>query len=187
MASMMTTPAAADGVASVTGGGGGGDAAGHASFSGQLSKFTNVVKGWQPRWFTLESGRLDYYLTDERGGRKRRGGSSLDGALVLPSDEDSQTFTVQFAAGDTFKLRAANVRERQVWVDRVREAAQRATASSPARESAASVVGTVVASGVAANGQPSQRLQHLNLSVPDAFGSVQDMLRQAEVRPSFTK
>lgn len=31
---------------------------------GQLSKFTNLVKGWQFRWFMLdaESGSLAYYL-----------------------------------------------------------------------------------------------------------------------------
>ena len=38
-------------------------------FEGQLYKFTNVVKGWQFRWFVLrpEFGRLDYYLVEERG------------------------------------------------------------------------------------------------------------------------
>lgn len=30
---------------------------------GQLFKYTNVVKGWQYRWFVLnpEAGRLEYY------------------------------------------------------------------------------------------------------------------------------
>ena len=34
---------------------------------GQLNKFTNVVKGWQYRWFVLtpETGNLEYYLMDE--------------------------------------------------------------------------------------------------------------------------
>jgi len=178
-------------------GGGGGDAGGiggvgvaSAPFSGQLSKFTNVMKGWQPRWFVLDGGRLDYYLTDERGGRKRRGGYALDGALVLPSDEDSQTFHVQFAGGDSFKLRAVNVRERQMWVDRVRAEAQKA--SSP---SGSGGLGTGTASApppsrpplsrsylLNANGEPSRRLQHLNLSVLDAFGSVEDILRQTAVK-----
>lgn len=33
-------------------------------FEGQLCKYTNVVKGWQFRWFVLdpETGVLDYYL-----------------------------------------------------------------------------------------------------------------------------
>ena len=31
---------------------------------GQLSKWTNLMKGWQYRWFTLDpdSGMLDYYV-----------------------------------------------------------------------------------------------------------------------------
>ncbi len=32
----------------------------------------------------------------------------------MPSDEDSQTFTVNFASGETYKLRAENAKERQV-------------------------------------------------------------------------
>jgi hypothetical protein len=32
----------------------------------------------------------------------------------VPSDEDSQTFTVNFASGETYKLRAENAKERQV-------------------------------------------------------------------------
>ena len=34
----------------------------------QLSKFTNVVKGWQYRWFVLEpeAGRLEYHLLEDR-------------------------------------------------------------------------------------------------------------------------
>ena len=34
------------------------------SMEGQLSKFTNLVKGWQNRWFVLdaESGNLAYFL-----------------------------------------------------------------------------------------------------------------------------
>lgn len=33
-------------------------------YEGQLIKFTNVVKGWQGRWFILnpEIGTLEYYL-----------------------------------------------------------------------------------------------------------------------------
>ncbi len=114
--------------------------------AGQLSKFTNVVKGWQPRWFVLdpESGRLEYFLPKSEGGLgdkltshhsssgsafahgpgKSRGAQHLAGAVVLPSDEDSQTFNVNFASGESFKLRGANARERQLWVDRVRAVVQ---------------------------------------------------------------
>ena len=38
-------------------------------FTGQLNKFTNVVRGWQPRWFVVrpETGMLDYHLMEETG------------------------------------------------------------------------------------------------------------------------
>ena len=45
--------------------------------------------------------------------------------MVVPSDEDSQTFQVNFASGESYKLRAANVKDRQVWVDRIRAVAHR--------------------------------------------------------------
>lgn len=37
--------------------------------SGQLYKYTNVVKGWQQRWFAVdqETGILSYYLFDGPG------------------------------------------------------------------------------------------------------------------------
>ena len=69
-----------------------------------------------------ESGRLEYYLLEERNGRCR-GSHYLAGALVLPSDEDSQTFSVNFASGEVYKVRATNPRERQIWVDRIRACA----------------------------------------------------------------
>lgn len=33
---------------------------------GQLSKYTNVVKGWQYRWFILDpkTGKLSYFLVN---------------------------------------------------------------------------------------------------------------------------
>ena len=44
-------------------------------FEGQLNKFTNVVKGWQYRWFVLdpETGSLQYFLLDEKSGKCRWG------------------------------------------------------------------------------------------------------------------
>ena len=97
------------------------DAEHRRRFEGQLNKFTNVVKGWQYRWFVLdpESGRLEYYLLEDRNG-KCRGSQHLAGAVVIPSEEDGQTFTVNLASGEMFKVRASHAKERQMWVDRLR-------------------------------------------------------------------
>ncbi|KAL1469272.1 hypothetical protein MTO96_004978 [Rhipicephalus appendiculatus] len=42
---------------------------------GQLYKYTNVVKGWQYRWFVLnpDIGMLEYYMLDEVKKGKPRG------------------------------------------------------------------------------------------------------------------
>ena len=94
-------------------------------WEGQLSKFTNVVKvklsfalkcsplfinillcqGWQYRWFVLEpsAGVLEYYLLEDRNGRCRAS-QSMAGAVISPSQEDENTFTINFTSGETYKV-----------------------------------------------------------------------------------
>ena len=48
----------------------------------------------------------------------------LAAAVISPSDEDSNTFTVNSATGDMFKLRAADARARHEWVSRIRSVAE---------------------------------------------------------------
>jgi hypothetical protein len=143
---------------------------------GQLSKFTNVVKGWQYRWFVLEpeSGTLEYFLPEERA--RSRGRQHLAGAAVLPSEEDGHTFSVQFASGEVYKVRASQTRERQAWVDRLRATSHRHSqalaGARGAREGDAPSGGRPV----------EEHLQSLSLSALDAFGTVHDMLRRAQDR-----
>ncbi|CAH8573270.1 unnamed protein product [Heterobilharzia americana] len=94
---------------------------------GQLLKFTNVVKGYQYRWFVIDpdSGRIEYYeKEDHKRSLKPRGGLNLIYASVCPSDEDSQTFVINAANGDLLKLKAIDAKERQHWVDRLRAVAE---------------------------------------------------------------
>lgn len=161
------------------------------TYEGQLNKFTNVVKGWQYRWFVLtpETGNLDYYLMDEGVIGKRRGRQHVAGTIVVPSEEDSQTFHVNFGSGESYKLRAANVRDRQVWVDRIRQVAHRHE-SAMARDNAPPMIHKEflgppppgAKSLLSSNGQPTSQLQHLSLSVLDAFGSVHDILQQTDLK-----
>jgi len=160
------------------------------TYEGQLNKFTNVVKGWQYRWFVLTpgAGNLDYYLMDEGVIGKRRGQQHIAGTVVIPSEEDSQTFHVNFASSESYKLRAANVRDRQVWVDRIRAVAHRHE-SAMARDNAPPIVHKELLlpppgskSLLASNGEPTPQLQHLSLSVLDAFGSVHDILQQTDMK-----
>ena len=99
--------------------------------------FVNL--GWQYRWFELhpETGQLEYYYYEDHGlhdlvsgkDKARKIGNKgkkehIAGAVVVPSEEDSQTFYVNFASGESYKLRAPNVKERQIWVDRIRAVSQ---------------------------------------------------------------
>lgn len=97
-------------------------------FSGQLYKYTNVMKGWQYRYFMVDAngGLLHYYLCEgeKPEGSVPRGSVHLAGAVICPSEEDSKTFTVNCASGDMLKLRAADARARQEWVNGLRAVAE---------------------------------------------------------------
>ncbi|XP_076340122.1 oxysterol-binding protein-related protein 11-like isoform X1 [Tachypleus tridentatus] len=92
---------------------------------GLLSKYTNMVKGWQNRWFVLNpvAGFLEYYMVDEIK-KRPRGVVRLAGAVISPSDEDSQTFTVSAVCGEVYRLRASDAKQRQFWVNRLRSAVE---------------------------------------------------------------
>jgi hypothetical protein len=106
--------------------------------AGSLFKYTNVVKGeniffvslfvvdnknislsgFQQRFCRVdaENGILSYYLSDlgeDQFSGNPRGQVHLTGALINPSDEDSRTFTINPAAGETIKLKANDARSRQ--------------------------------------------------------------------------
>ncbi|ODM98093.1 Oxysterol-binding protein-related protein 11 [Orchesella cincta] len=144
---------------------------------GQLYKYTNVMKGWQYRWFVLnpDKGTFEYYVSDTdklQMNNRPRGALHLAGAVISPSEEDSHTFVVNSASGDVYKLRAADARERQSWITRLRIVAERhshalAQTNSPlvSRE----------------HGSSTARMVPTNLSILDAFAQVQEWLHKAEI------
>ena len=78
-----------------------------------LRKFTNVGKGWQFRWFVLDTSSmmLEYYLVNAKDG-KCRGRQVMEGALIIPSEEDGHTFSINFSTGEVYKVRAVEAKER---------------------------------------------------------------------------
>ncbi|KAB0805485.1 hypothetical protein PPYR_02455 [Photinus pyralis] len=89
-----------------------------AVMEGSLSKWTNVMKGWQYRWFVLDenSGLLSYYTSKEKMMRGvRRGCVRLKGAVIGIDDEDESTFTVT-VDHKTFHFQARDAEEREKWV-----------------------------------------------------------------------
>lgn len=133
-------------------------------FSGQLYKYTNVMKGWQYRYFMVDAnaGLLHYYLCEGEkvGWNVPRGSVHLAGAVICPSDEDSKTFTVNCASGDMLKLRASDARARQEWVNGLRAVAESHTKAT------------------SVNSPPMPARDHL--AVLDAMGYVRTQLQQTE-------
>ncbi|GLH14142.1 Oxysterol-binding protein [Gryllus bimaculatus] len=154
---------------------------------GQLYKYTNVMKGWQYRWFILdpETGYLEYYLNETERKQKPRGSVHLAAAVISPSDEDSNTFTVNSANGEMFKLRAADARARQEWVNRIRAVAEMHTMaiaqSNPPLPPREHSVALPLPHGAVTVPGPSQGPRvHCSLAVLDAFSTVRDHLHRVE-------
>ncbi|XP_058807187.1 oxysterol-binding protein-related protein 11 [Phymastichus coffea] len=150
-------------------------------YEGLLYKYTNAMKGWQYRWFILnpETGELHYFLSESEKNQKPRCSIYLAGAVIAPSDEDSNTFIVNSATGDMFKLRATDARARQEWVDKLRAVTEmytRAIASSHPplrpREHSASLRPS---SSSSSSGNPVVKLEVL-----DAFANCREQLNKAE-------
>ncbi|XP_014227981.1 oxysterol-binding protein-related protein 9 isoform X2 [Trichogramma pretiosum] len=93
------------------------------TMEGSLSKWTNVVNGWQYRWFVLDdnAGLLSYYTSKEKMKRgARRGCVRLKGAVIGIDDEDDSTFTITTSSSKddpkTFHFQTRNGEERERWV-----------------------------------------------------------------------
>ncbi|MED6259926.1 Oxysterol-binding protein- protein 11 [Ataeniobius toweri] len=99
------------------------------NIDGYLMKYTNLVTGWQYRFFVLnnDAGLLEYFVNEQSRPQKPRGMLPLAGAVISPSDEDSHTFTVNAISGEQYKLRASDAKERQHWVSRLQICTQHHT------------------------------------------------------------
>ncbi|XP_078526855.1 oxysterol-binding protein-related protein 9 isoform X2 [Lissotriton helveticus] len=98
---------------------------------GPLSKWTNVMKGWQYRWFVLDynAGLLSYYTSKDKMMRgSRRGCVRLRGAVIGIDDEDDSTFTITVDQ-KTFHFQARDADEREKWINALEETILRHTLS----------------------------------------------------------
>lgn len=85
---------------------------------GSLTKWTNVMKGWQHRWFVLDENAalLSYYTSREKMVRGvRRGCVRLKGAVLGIDNEEDGNFTIT-TDSKTFHFQARNSLEREVWI-----------------------------------------------------------------------
>uniref|UniRef100_A0A673MR90 Oxysterol-binding protein n=1 Tax=Sinocyclocheilus rhinocerous TaxID=307959 RepID=A0A673MR90_9TELE len=87
---------------------------------GPLSKWTNVMKGWQYRWFVLDynAGLLSYYTVTNDvflSLNSFRCVPFLQGAVIGIDDEDDSTFTITVDQ-KTFHFQARDADEREKWI-----------------------------------------------------------------------
>lgn len=99
------------------------------ALEGTLSKWTNVMKGWQTRWFVLEPEifLLSYYTSREKMMKGvRRGCVRLRGAIIGIDDQDVNTFTIT-VDHKTFHFQARDGEEREKWVRHLEDTIARST------------------------------------------------------------
>ncbi|KAJ0000571.1 hypothetical protein NQD34_012413 [Periophthalmus magnuspinnatus] len=119
---MHRAPKSPSAAASLRDGGGGGTVTAPRSrhrVEGPLRKYTNLLHGWQSRFFVLDpdSGQLWYYLSAAtRGQQAPRGALCVEGAIVWSSPDHPFMFTVQSSAGEVYKLRARDAQEQELWM-----------------------------------------------------------------------
>ncbi|XP_018430360.1 PREDICTED: oxysterol-binding protein-related protein 11 [Nanorana parkeri] len=169
------------------------------SICGYLMKYTNLVTGWQFRFFVLnnEAGLLEYFVNEQSKNQKARGTVQLAGAVISPSDEDSHTFTVNAASGEQYKLRASDAKERQHWVSRLQICTQHHTEAigknnPPLKSRSFSLASQGSGNSPGSQRRPSQNPASLNVNralpanrraqilQPDHLGEVREMMTQAE-------
>ncbi|KAK5610657.1 hypothetical protein CRENBAI_001851 [Crenichthys baileyi] len=99
---------------------------------GVLSKYTNLIQGWQNRYFVLdpELGQLQYFINEQGKTQKPRGSLPLIGASVTTSDEAPHMFIVHSVNGELYKLKASDAKEQQFWINQLQACARRHSDSS---------------------------------------------------------
>ncbi|RWS25229.1 oxysterol-binding protein-related protein 9-like protein [Leptotrombidium deliense] len=96
---------------------------------GPLCKWTNVMKGWQYRYFVLDYNQalLSYYTSKEKMIKgDRRGCVRLKGAVIGIDDEDESTFTIT-VDGKMFHFQAHDAEDRTKWVSALEDTILRHT------------------------------------------------------------
>ncbi|XP_053570228.1 oxysterol-binding protein-related protein 10 [Bombina bombina] len=93
---------------------------------GLLSKYTNLIQGWQNRYFMLDfdSGTLQYFVTEASKNQKPRGSLSLAGSAISQSDEAPNMIVVYSANGEIYKLKAGDSKERHYWLTQLQACAK---------------------------------------------------------------
>ncbi|RWS15459.1 oxysterol-binding protein-related protein 9-like isoform X3 [Dinothrombium tinctorium] len=112
---------------------------------GPLCKWTNVMKGWQYRYFVLDYNQalLSYYTSKEKMIKgDRRGCVRLKGAVIGIDDEDDSTFTIT-VDGKMFHFQAHDAEDRSKWVSALEDTILRHTHRRRPKKSDSSQIPTL--------------------------------------------
>ncbi|EDV95930.1 ceramide transfer protein isoform X1 [Drosophila grimshawi] len=84
---------------------------------GYLSKWTNYIYGWQPRYIVLKDGTLSYYKSESESDLGCRGAISLSKATIKAHESDELRFDVVVNNLNNWCLRAETSEDRMHWVE----------------------------------------------------------------------
>ncbi|XP_017027575.1 oxysterol-binding protein-related protein 9 isoform X1 [Drosophila kikkawai] len=163
-------------------GGAAGLSASPGTLEGTLSKWTNVMKGWQYRFFVLDenAGLLSYYTSKEKMMKGvRRGCVRLKDALIGIDDQEDNTFTIT-VDHKTFHFQARHSEEREQWVRRLEDTIRRHANRSRLWDTAAGI-GAGAAGGGGVGGRRPNHLELLARRVSEADAYLQLMIEQTDL------
>ncbi|KRZ73641.1 Transcription factor Sp4, partial [Trichinella papuae] len=83
---------------------------------GFLSKWTNVLTGWQTRWFVLEDGVLYYYKSKEEVQAGYKGSVNVAMCEIIADQVYPNRMEVWIPGEKHFYLQCSNAQERQRWL-----------------------------------------------------------------------
>ena len=81
-----------------------------------MSKWTNYITGWKPRYFLLSQGVLSYYLTCEEVGAGCRGSLQVIHCRTISHPYDHCRLDIVLPSKRCLYLRASTPSERQQWL-----------------------------------------------------------------------
>lgn len=83
---------------------------------GYLSKWTNYIHGWQPRFIVLKDGTLSYYKSEQDSDFGCRGAISLQKATIKSHEFDECRFDVSIGQ-NVWYLRAETPEDKRNWIE----------------------------------------------------------------------
>ncbi|KWU44499.1 hypothetical protein RHOSPDRAFT_18065, partial [Rhodotorula sp. JG-1b] len=154
---------------------------------GYLQKWTNLAKGYKPRWFVLDNGVLSYYRNQSDEGNVSRGSISMTVAKVEPPSADKLKFVVgsKIDRSSSVYLKGNHPVEVMRWIDAIRQSID--IANEGAMLQRTNTTGSVRAPSISEVNRPASLTRqagspHESLTAPSIDGD-NDTFREDEDSP----